>query len=335
MDTRTNILIPPEWARQSALWVGWPRLPEEWGGALEAARAEIAEFIRLAAQYLPVKLAAGDDIAAEAARGVLKGAAQIVRVPSGDIWLRDTGPIFGFGEAGQRTAHCFRFNGWGGKYVMPGDTGTADALAGKEGAKAIQHDFVLEGGAVDHDGNGTVLTTRECLLNPNRNPGWSEADAERALETALGARRVIWLDRGLVNDHTDGHIDNIARFIGPGRAACQAPGGPGDPHRERLLAAQDTLLAAGLDVVAIPSPGRVEDEDGNPVPASHMNFVFANRALILPVYEDINGRRAAAALAKALPNWRVRPLPSRAILAGGGSFHCMTREVPAPLEESQ
>ena len=135
-----------------------------------------------------MKLAAGDDIAAEAARGVLKGAAQIVRVPSGDIWLRDTGPIFGFGEAGQRTAHCFRFNGWGGKYVMPGDTGTADALAGKEGAKAIQHDFVLEGGAVDHDGNGTVLTTRECLLNPNRNPGWSEADAERALETALGAR---------------------------------------------------------------------------------------------------------------------------------------------------
>lgn len=335
MDTRATPLIPPEWARQSTLWIGWPRLPEEWGAAFESARAEIAEFARLAAQYLPVKLAAGDDIAAEAARTALNGAGLVVRVPSGDIWLRDTGPVFGFDATGDAIAHCFRFNGWGGKYLMPGDIGTAEAIAGKEGARTIRHDFVLEGGAVDHDGAGTVLTTRECLLNPNRNPGWSEADAERALETAFGARRVVWLDLGLVNDHTDGHVDNIARFIGPGRVVCQAPSGPGDPHRERLLAAEDALRTAGLDIVTIPSPGRVEDEDGNPVPASHMNFVFANRAVILPVYEDINGRRAAAALGKALPDWRVRPLPSRAILAGGGSFHCMTREVPAPTEESQ
>ena len=325
-------LIPPEWAPQSTLWIGWPRLPEEWGGAFDAARADIAEFARIAAGCLPVRLAIGDAAAEHAACAMVDPSAGLARVPSGDIWLRDTGPIFGLDAAGQRVAHCFRFNGWGGKYVMPGDTETAAALAGEEGAHVIHHDFVLEGGAVDHDGTGTFLTTRECLLNPNRNVGWSEADAERALEGALGARRMVWLDKGLVNDHTDGHVDNIARFIGPGRAICQAPSGPEDPHRERLLAAEDALRSAGLETVTIPSPGRIENPEGEPLPASHMNFVFANDTLILPVYEAASGQAAAAALAEALPSWRIMPLSSRAILAGGGSFHCMTREVPALSE---
>lgn len=327
-----SFILPPEWAPQASVWVGWPRLREEWGSAFEAARQEIAVVAGELARHVPVRLAVGDADAAAAGRIAVGETAEVRQVPSGDVWLRDTGPIFAETSSGQRLAHCFRFNGWGGKYVMPGDTETAIALAEAEGAEVCQHDIILEGGALDHDGTGTFLTTRECLLNPNRNAGWDEVTAERALETALGARRIVWLDLGLVNDHTDGHVDNIARFIEPGRVICQTPMGLDDPHAERLQAAEDTLRSAGLEVVTIPSPGRVETSDGTVQPASHMNFIFANGAVLLPVYDQATGLAAAAALAEALPNHQIIPLSSRAILAGGGSFHCMTREVPALKE---
>ena len=325
---------PPEWAPQSALWVGWPRLPEEWGGAFETARAEIAAFIGEAARHVTVRLAVGDEVAEAAARAMLvPGLAQLHRVPTGDIWLRDTGPVFTFDDAGQLRARCFRFNGWGGKFDMPGDTETAPAIAAIEGAGPIPHDFVLEGGAVEHDGAGTVITTRECLLNPNRNPGWSESDAERALEHAFGARRVIWLERGLLNDHTDGHVDNIARFCAPGRVICQRAAGRNDPNAERLAEIEASLCEAGLDVASVPSPGHVSDGDGHPAPASHMNFLITNGAVIVPVYGGAPDAAVLEAIAGAFPGRAIRPLGSDAILAGGGSFHCMTCHVPAPPQE--
>lgn len=324
----------PEWEAQARVWVGWPRLENEWGqAAFEGARAEIAGFVRALSRYVPVRLAIGDAAAEGAAREVgLNRLAELCRIRTGDIWLRDTGPVFVHAGGRLRPAR-FRFNGWGGKYRMDGDQGTGDDIAAAESLDPILHDFVLEGGAVEFDGTGRVLTTRECLLNPNRNPGWDEARAEAALEAAFGAREVIWLERGLVDDHTDGHIDNIARFIAPGRVVCQTPHGRDDPHAERLLAAQETLRAAGLEVVCIPSPGRVAAEDGCAMPASHMNFVMTNGAVLLPVYHRATGRAAARTLAEALPDRQIVPLPSAQILTGGGSFHCMTCPVPAdPLE---
>jgi agmatine deiminase len=200
----------------------------------------------------------------------------------------------------------------------------------------VGHDFVLEGGAIDHDGAGTVLTTGQCLLNPNRNPGWTEAAAEAALAESLGARKVLWLGEGLKNDHTDGHVDNLARFVAPATVACPVAWGRGDPNADayddaaRRLAGMTDAQGRPLKVVRIPSPGWIAAPDGvGPVPASHMNFLIANRAVIVPVYEDQPGKLAVGVLQELFPDRQVIGLPSRAILTGGGSFHCITQQEPA------
>ncbi|MEM9738691.1 MAG: agmatine deiminase family protein [Pseudomonadota bacterium] len=331
MET-ASFLVPPEWARQQAVWVGWPRLAGEWGDAFDVARTEIAGFIRQLTQTVPVQIAIGDDAADASARAHGLAPSILRRIPSGDIWLRDTGPIVST-DGTTACADIFAFNGWGGKFIMPGDRETAPALARQAGLEIRRHDSVLEGGALDHDGQGTILTTRACLLNTNRN-SWSQAEAESVLARTLGARRIIWLERGLRHDHTDGHIDNIARFIAPGRVACHRSVSRDDPQADRFAAAEDTLRAAGLEVVTIPSPGAVMNGD-DIAPASHLNFVFANGAILLPTYDRRAGEAAAAALSDALPNWAVKPLPSRAIVSGGGSFHCMTCNIPATSEAAQ
>jgi agmatine deiminase len=194
---------------------------------------------------------------------------------------------------------------------------------------------VLEGGAIEHDGEGTVLTTRECLLNPNRNRSWTQAVAEAALRQTLGARKVIWLDKGLLNDHTDGHVDNLARFVGPGLVAIPMAFGADDPQAAIYDAAAAALAGASdaagraLRVVRIPSPGRVIGEDGLAAPASHMNFIIANRAVIVPTYNQRAGDFAAQALTSLFPDRAVIGLPSRALLTGGGSFHCISQQEPA------
>ena len=231
---------------------------------------------------------------------------------------------------------CFAFNGWGGKYDLPHDDEVAAQIAEASGADLVRHDFILEGGAVDHDGFGTVLTTGQCLLNANRNPGWDDAKAEAALAGALGARKVIWLGDGLQNDHTDGHVDNLARFVAPGVVAVPVAWGRGDPNTEayddaaRRLAHQTDARGEPIKVVRIPSPGWVEGEPGEgPIPASHMNFLVANQAVIVPIYEQRPGELAIQALEQIFPDRKVIGLPSIAILTGGGSFHCITQQEPA------
>ena len=178
-----------------------------------------------------VRLLVNGAEAEASARAALGGAAEIVPARYGDIWLRDTGPIFARLRGGA-VALRFKTNSWGGKYDLPDDATVGEDVARLAGLPVCSFDFVLEGGAVDHDGEGTMLTTRQTLLNPNRN-GWSKAAAEAALGEAFGAKKVIWLDEGLKNDHTDGHIDNIARFVAPGRVVCQAPAGPTIPTPRR------------------------------------------------------------------------------------------------------
>jgi agmatine deiminase len=196
---------------------------------------------------------------------------------------------------------------------------------------------VLEGGAVDRDGEGTILTTRQTLLNPNRN-GWSKAEAEAALEQGLGAKMVIWIDEGLKNDHTDGHIDNIARFVGPGRVVCQSPSGPDDPNAETLDEIARTLEQATdahgrkLEVIRVPGPGLYRNALGEIAPASHLNFVIANGVVVMPVYGTPTQDAALEALRAVFPDRSVIGVPSRGLLgagdAGGGSFHCITQQEP-------
>jgi agmatine deiminase len=333
-----TLTVPAEWAPHKAMWLGYPSHPHEWLNDLAPVREEVAALARTLVGpgreqvWLMVR---GEEAEAHARRrlGDVPGV-RIVPGAFGDIWLRDTGPIFLAGEEGPRAAG-FRFNGWGGKYVMEGDETVARQIAEASNMPLDAHDFVLEGGALDHDGKGTVLATRQCLLNPNRNPGWTEERAEAALAVSLGARKVLWLDEGLMNDHTDGHVDNLARFVAPGVVACPVGWGSDDPNTDvygaaaRALADMTDADGAPLKVIRIPSPGRVLDEDGEAMAASHMNFLIANGAVVCPTYDKAAGALAVQALTALFPGREVIGLPSRAILTGGGSFHCITQQEPA------
>jgi agmatine deiminase len=329
--------IPAEWAPHRAMWVGWPSHGELWKEAFEQAKDEVEALVRALAGpgREQVKLMVGSDEALPEAQARLAGVENVTVVPArfGDIWLRDTGPIFG---EHSETANAFAFNGWGGEFVYEHDTEVADQIAQAAGVTPVRHDFILEGGALDHDGQGTILTTGQCLLNRNRNTGWTAAAAEAALGEALGATRVVWLGDGLLNDHTDGHVDNLARFVAPGVVAVPMAFGHNDPNADAYDAAAAVVRAstdaAGnpLKVLLIPSPGLVVDEDERPIPASHMNFLIANGAVVVPTYgNDMAARLACEALATVFPDREIIPLASNAILTGGGSFHCISQQEPA------
>jgi agmatine deiminase len=327
--------VPPEWLHQKAMWTCWPHDPALWPGKLMAqARGEIAAMVKALADGEAVHVLAGNAEAAESAQAALGGVADIVLAHYGDIWLRDTGPVFAK-RNGQTVALRFRTNGWGGKFIYAHDDAVGDFVAKEAGAEIVRHDLVLEGGSLEHDGEGTLLTTRECLANPNRNPSLSTGQIEAVLKNAFGFRAILWLDGGMLNDHTDGHIDNVARFVRPGQVVCQIAQDDQDPNAAFFDATAAALShmtdASGraLDVVRIASPGRVEDDKGAPVPASHMNFIIGNNTVVVPTYHEKAGERAVAQLQELFPRHKVIGLPARALLTGGGSFHCITQQEPA------
>ncbi len=316
---------PAEWARHAAVWIGFPSHPELWVEDLAPARDEVVAFARAVhadGAGERVLLVAADAEAAEAARTLAGDFAEVVVEPFGDIWLRDTGVIVD----GEGTGHGFAFNGWGGKYDLPGDNSVGKGLARQRGIASSAHDWVLEGGAIDGDGSGLVVTTEQCLLNPNRNPGLLRDEAERRLAEALGFGRVLWLGDGLRNDHTDGHVDNLARFVGPNRLAIPQ-GEADDPNAAVYADARARAEAAGVEVVAIPSPGAVL-ADGEVIPASYMNFYIGNAAVVVPVYGQPADDDAVAALQAIFPDRRVVGLRADHILTGGGSFHCISQQIP-------
>ncbi len=330
-----SLTVPAEWAPHKAMWLGFPSHAELWEEDLEPAQEEVAALARALAGpgREQVRLMTGSDAGEAAARKRLGDISNIDIVPGrfGDIWLRDTGPIFTRDQA-----LAFRFNGWGGKYQLDHDDEVAGQIAQAAETPLIAYNIVLEGGALDHDGAGTVLTTRECLLNPNRNGDWTEAKAEAALAEAIGARKVLWLGEGLRNDHTDGHVDNLARFVGPATVVCPMAYGRGDVNADvydacaAALAAMTDAGGRRLKVIRIPSPGWIESHEGGAAPASHMNFIIANGAVILPTYgEPRAGEFAVEALKSVFPDRTIIDLPSNAILTGGGSFHCITQQEPA------
>jgi agmatine deiminase len=329
--------IPAEWTPHRAMWVGWPSHPELWFDYFNQAQDEVEGLVRALAGpgKENVKLMVGNEEALPGAQARFAGVegVEVVAARFGDIWLRDTGPIF---TAGSQVANAFSFNGWGEKFVYQYDEEVADQIATISKAPVTRHDFILEGGALDHDGEGTILTTGQCLLNPNRNTGWTREAAEKALAESLGAKVVVWLGDGLLNDHTDGHVDNLARFVAPGVVACPIAFGSNDPNAEvydetaRILS--QTVDAAGrqIKVLRIPSPGLILDEDERPIPASHMNFLIANGAIVIPTYgNETAGRLAGEALQTVFPDHQIVLSPSNAVLTGGGSFHCISQQEPA------
>jgi agmatine deiminase len=335
-----GVTVPAEWAPHRAMWLGFPSHAELWEDDLAPAQAEVAALARALAGPggEHVRLLTGTDAGEAEARRLLGEVPGVEIVPGrfGDIWLRDTGPIFARDAAGL-VACGFRFNGWGGKYQLEFDDQVAGQIAMAADARLQAGDFILEGGALDHDGEGTLLTTSQCLLNRNRNITWSQGSAEIALARSLGVRKVIWLGEGLANDHTDGHVDNLARFVAPGLVACPVAWGRNDPNARafddaaRRLAEATDAAGRRLQVVRIPSPGWIDSvtEATGAAPASHMNFLIANHAVIVPLYAEQPGRLAVEALQHLFPDRTVIGLPSVAILTGGGSFHCITQQEPA------
>ena len=319
----------PEWAEHEWVWIGFPSHGELWLEDLEPARAEVAAFaaaVHAGGRGEEVRLVVADPQAAEAAR-THAPFATIVEQPFGDIWLRDTGPII-LGQAEARAARSFRFNGWGGKYDLEGDDTIGLRLAEAAGLTPLRHQWVLEGGAIDVDGAGLLVTTEQCLLNPNRNPELGRGEIERSLRDQLGAERILWLGDGLLNDHTDGHVDNLARFVGDNLLALPVAAGEDDPNRAVYEDARRRAEAFGVEVVPIPSPGRVE-RDGEIVPASYMNFYIGNAAVVVPVYGAPNDDAAVAAIGALFPGRTAIGFQAEHVLTGGGSFHCISQQMPA------
>lgn len=317
---------PPEWASHHAVWIGFPSHPELWLEDLEPARAEVVAFaqaVHAGGRGETVILVAADAEAAAAAREYAGDAARVVVEPFGDIWLRDTGPIVD----GAGRAHDFGFNGWGGKYDLPGDSDVGLRLAKREGLAVEEHGWILEGGAIDGDGTGLCVTTEQCLLNPNRNPNLGKADVERLLAEDLGYTRVLWLGDGLLNDHTDGHVDNLARFVGENRLLIPEAA-DNDPNWRVYQDAAQRAQAFGVEVVRFPSPGRVLSPEEEIIPASYMNFYIGNAAIVVPVYGQANDDAAIAALAELFPGRQVVGQRADHILTGGGSFHCISQQLP-------
>jgi agmatine deiminase len=230
------------------------------------------------------------------------------------------------GTGGERAARGFGFNGWGGKYDLEGDQDIGERLAGGSGLPFTKAAWILEGGAIDHDGTGTVVTTEQCLLNPNRNTLTRE-EVERRLREGLGFERVVWLGSGLLNDHTDGHVDNLARFVAPGRVAIPTPA-TDDPNEAVYQDTARRLADATLDVVTLPSPGRLLNDERDVIPASYMNFYIGNAAVVVPQYGVANDTAAVAAVQALFPDREAIGLRADHILTGGGSFHCISQQIP-------
>ncbi|MDZ3831462.1 MAG: agmatine deiminase family protein [Sphingopyxis sp.] len=325
-----TLTMPAEWAPHEAVWIGFPHLADEWSGQIDAARADVAAFANAVhdeGRGEEVRLVVNDERQAQIAAKLVDPGVRILVQPLGDIWLRDTGPIIA-GRGAARRARNFEFNWWGEKFVMPGDKEVGAALAAASGLPVDEQDWVLEGGGIDVDGTGLAVTTEECLLNPNRNPTLTRADIAARLHQSLGIERLLWLGDGLIGDHTDGHVDNLARFVGEGRLALPVAAGDDDPNAAIYADARARTAAfGGIEIVDLPSPGRVE-MDGEIVAASYMNFYIGNSVVVVPTYGVANDAAAVAALAALFPDRRAVGVPAHGIIAGGGSFHCSSQQVP-------
>jgi agmatine deiminase len=335
---------PAEWSPHAATWVAWPSASDLWQENLGPAQAAFTELCATLADVDPKTGAPrGErlhvlvhDASAEAEAGprLRPLGATLHRVPFGDIWLRDTAPIFVKDDGGRVDAARFGFNGWGKKYMLEHDDAVSLRIAELSGCTTHLHPVILEGGSVEVDGEGTILTTRQCLQNPNRNGSMSAAEVERAVLAALGGDKMLWLGDGLMNDHTDGHVDTIARFVRPGVVVCMAPSDKDDPNSRILddiardLSAMTDARGRRLEVVRIPSPGRIAGTDGGALPASYVNFYIGNTTVAVPTYGSRHDADAVRGIAALFPGRRTVGIDARAILTGGGAFHCITQQEP-------
>jgi agmatine deiminase len=321
--------MPAEWATHEAVWIGFPSSPSYWGEPFREAQQQIAAFanaVHDGGKGERVHLICGSPDAAAVASDLTEADVIVEERHIGDVWLRDTGTII-VTDGSNRIARNFGFNGWGGRFHYDGDQTIGRQLAEESGLTVTDCDWVLEGGSIDVDGAGLAVTTTDCLLNSNRNPALDTAAIESNLRRDLGIERLLWLGDGLANDHTDGHIDNLARFVAPGHLVIPEARDSDDPNAEVYRDAKNRAEAFDCVVTPLPSVGRFE-QNGEAVPASYMNFYIGNSVLVVPTYGSRHDDDALAALANLFPSRKIIGLPADAVLTGGGSFHCSSQQVP-------
>ncbi len=349
--------MPGEFEAHSGCWIAWPERPDNWRlGAkpAQAAYAAVAEAINASE---PVTVAVSDG-QFEHCRSVLSPSIRVVEISTDDAWIRDMGPTFVVNDAGGRRGVDWHFNAWGGLkggLYFPWDRD--DRVAAKvleiEHADRYRAPIVLEGGSIHVDGQGTVMATEECLLNPNRNPELSREQIEQVLFDHLGATKMIWLGQGVYNDETDGHVDNLACFARPGVVLLTYTDDESDPQHAISRDAEQRLQAAtdahghSIEVIRLPSPGPIaitaEESQGvdavagslprragDRLAASYANFYLATKRIVFPLLDDRYDEQAAEVLRGCFPDREVVGVPAREILLGGGNIHCITQQVPAP-----
>jgi agmatine deiminase len=348
--------MPGEFEPHAGCWMAWPERPDNWRlGAkpAQAAYAAVAEAINASD---PVTMAVSD-AQFEHCRAMLSPSIRVVEISTDDAWMRDMGPTFVLGADGTRRGVDWRFNAWGGfegglYFPWDRDERVAAKVLEIEGAERYRAPIVLEGGSIHVDGQGTVLSTEQCLLNRNRNPELAREQIERVLFDHLGAEKMIWLGDGVCGDETDGHVDNLACFAAPGVVLLTHPEDESDPQHaisrdaeQRLLAARD---ASGrpIEVVRLPAPGplTITSEEavgvdaaagsqprraGDRLAASYVNFYLATTRVVFPLLDERYDEQAAAAIRGCFPGREVVGVPAREILLGGGNIHCITQQVPA------
>jgi agmatine deiminase len=309
--------------------MGWPCRASLWGPTIEQARADYAFVANAIADFEDVTMIAGSSEDAHAARAACTGRVQVVELPIDDSWLRDSGPIYTVDDSGGRVAVHFEFNSWGEKFApWDKDAEIGGLIARELGDEVREAPMVLEGGSVISDGNGTVITTEQCLLSPSRNPSLSRGAIEELLAEWLGAERLVWLGLGLVEDRdTDGHVDLIAAFT-PDRRALAQMVPAGNPNHERCAENMQRLNDAGIETIEIPHLS-YREVAGERVAIGYLNLYICNDAVIVPTAGDEYDEEALAIIGEAFPGRSIVPAPGATLAYGGGGPHCITQQVPA------
>ncbi len=335
--------MPAEWAPHQATWLSWPHKAESWPGIIERIWPVYAQFVAELARGETVHINVNDAAMAAQARAFLAaaGASGDIRFhefPTNDAWCRDHGAIFVVREGPQGrelAATDWEFNAWGDKYPPYDlDNQIPARMAAYLGVPRFAGGMVLEGGSIDVDGNGLLLTTEQCLLNPNRNPHLDRGAIEQRLRAMLGAQTILWLGEGIVGDDTDGHVDDLARFVAPGVVVAAVEEDPTDdnyhPLQDNLRRLRHMRDAAGrpLTVIPIPMPPPIIYQ-GQRLPASYANFYIANHAVIVPIFNHPNDRRVCEILQRCFPNRRIVGIDATEVVWGLGAWHCLSQQVPA------
>lgn len=336
----TAFRLPAEWEPHAATWIAWPHRCATFLGPFEAIPPVYERLTRLVARYEPVRIIGSREVLA-APRTALADAADVsfVEIPTSDSWVRDTGPVFVVsrdGVAGSRPrAVCWNWNAWGGKYPpWDADAGVSRGIAQHLAMPIDAPGIVLEGGAIETDGDGTLLANERCVVDPKRNPGLDRNAMEAALRKHLAIDRVIWLGGELAGDDTDGHVDQLARFVAPGRVLAARQVDSLDPNHGSLdanlaiLAAATDARGRRLEVIPVDIPSRFAFE-GTQLPASHLNFLVGNGYVAVPVFGGPTDEPALRTLAACFPDRTIEPFDCSALVRGRGGIHCVTRDEPA------